>query len=516
MGSAILNSLTGEDISFYEPDDERAGKIKAERTDSIEKGLSKADIVFLCVKPQVFKKFNPVCLQKPCIVISIMAGVTVLDLKAKFENAYIMRTMPNIAVSAKKGTVAIATDGVDENIIQTAEHLFSKCASTVRVSESQMDAVTGLSGSGPAFAFQFIEALAMGGVKMGLPRDAAMKLALSTTGGAVEMLEQSKANPNELTATVCSPGGTTIAGMQELENKAFRGTVMAAVEAAAKRSAELGMFILMFFSTLLCAKDIDLGHLAMCSGLKQCLNYEHPQCNAEEKKPNPDIKYNAEFCSPYLELKQRGLRTDDPRARDLFRYMGRQYRVTYTLNGTIPVSKEMMIYLFENMEFTAQLVNAYRKTKYTITYDTPDRKYFSGDNGDNLSGSFVWLLNDSAGVDTGMHHLFFGRGRTKILAWRLHGTATAVLDLKEASENSVFYEFRAIVSPNGAILNSIMNLGIFNSVVKGKIKEIIENIENAAKEFAKGNRKPIANYAPFKQEKWKKNLQEFEAIAKSH
>ena len=276
-------------------------------------------------------------------------------------------------------------------------------------------------------------------------------------------------------------------------------------------------FILAFFlfSTLYANEPPNLGHLAMCSGVKQCLNYDFPQCSAEDKKPNPDIKYNKEFCAPYIELKQRGLQTNDPRAYELFRYMGRQYRVIYKLKGKLPVSKEMMIYLFNNMDFTAQLVNAYRKTKYTITYDSPDRKNFSGDNGDNLFGSFVWLLNDSAGRDPGMHHVFFGRGKTKILAWRLYGTATAILDLKEINKDSVYYEFRSIVSPNGAVLNSIMNLGVFNKVVNGKIKEIVDNIENAAKEFAKGNRKPISNYSPFKTETWKNNLLEFDSVVKS-
>jgi len=273
------------------------------------------------------------------------------------------------------------------------------------------------------------------------------------------------------------------------------------------------IFAFLLISTLLHAQPSP-GHLAMCSGVKQCLNYDFPQCSAEEKKPNPDIKYNAEFCAPYIELKQRGLQTSDTRTFDLYRYMGRQYRVIFKLNGKLPLSKETMIYLFENMEFTAQLVNAYRKTKYTIKYDSPDKKNFSGDNGDNLFGSFVWLLNDSAGTNPGMHHVFFGRGRTKILAWKLHGTSTAILDLKEIGKDSIAYELRAIVSPSGAVLNSIMNLSVFNNVVKGKIKEIIDNIENAAGEFSKGNRKPISNYAPFKNEKWKKHLQEFESVTK--
>jgi pyrroline-5-carboxylate reductase len=148
--------------------------------------------------------------------------------------------MPNIAVTVKKGTVAIAEEGIEESVLQTVEFLLSTCANTVRVLENQMDAVTGLSGSGPAFVFQFAEALVMGGIKAGLPRDAAMKLVLSTIEGSIELLKDSKLNPAELTANVCSPAGTTIAGIQELENRAFRGAVMAAVEVAAKRSMELG------------------------------------------------------------------------------------------------------------------------------------------------------------------------------------------------------------------------------------------------------------------------------------
>lgn len=269
---------------------------------------------------------------------------------------------------------------------------------------------------------------------------------------------------------------------------------------------------LFLLSALAFAKAPSPLHLAMCSGVKQCLNFDSPQCSAEEKKPNPDIKYDAAFCAPYIELRQRGLKPNDSRALDLFRYMGRQYRVTYKLEGKLPVSKEMMLYLFDNMDFTAQLVNAYQKTKYTIKYDSPDRKYFSGDNGD-MFGNFVWLLNDSAGVNPGMHSVFFGRGRTQILGKKLSGTATAILDLREINKDSVSYEFRALVSPSGAILNAIMNTGIFNSVVKGKIQEIIDNIEKAAKEFASGNLKPIENYAAFKNKKWAKNIKDFKELA---
>jgi len=255
MGSAILNALaeSGYPVSsvfFYEPDDERANKTaeksKATRLTSIVEGFSKADIVFLCIKPQTFTKIYADLRKdiensgKEPIVVSIMAGVTLSSLYSTLKIKNIVRTMPNIAAMVKKGTVAIVEEGVEESVLQTVEFLFSTCANTIRVFENQINAVTGLSGSGPAFVFQFVEAMALGGVKTGLPYDAAMNLALSTIEGSIEMLRNYKSNPGELTANVCSPAGTTIAGIQELENRAFRGTVMAAIEAATKRSAELG------------------------------------------------------------------------------------------------------------------------------------------------------------------------------------------------------------------------------------------------------------------------------------
>jgi len=255
MGGAILNALTesGYPVSsvfFYEPDSAAANRVaeksKAMRLTSLAEGFSRADIVFLCIKPQVFSR-NLATLRKEMevsgketIIVSIMAGVTLLSLRTALKMKNIVRTMPNIAITVKKGMVAIVEEGVEESVLQTVEFLFSTCANTVRVFESQMDAVTGLSGSGPAFVFQFAEALVLGGVKVGLARNTAMKLMLSVIEGSAEMLKDSKSNSGELTASVCSPAGATIAGIQELENRAFRGTVMAAVEAAAKRSMELG------------------------------------------------------------------------------------------------------------------------------------------------------------------------------------------------------------------------------------------------------------------------------------
>ncbi len=259
MGGAILCALTeggypARAVFFQEPNEEQADRIadrsKAKKVLSFHEGFSEADVVFLCLKPQIFSKISATLRdalassEKTPIIVSIMAGVTVEALREAFSSSkdelHIVRTMPNIAVTVKKGVVAIAADGVEDSVLRTVEFLFSQCAATFRVSENQMDAVTGLSGSGPAFVFQFVEALAMGGVKMGLTRELAMKFALCTVSGSAEMLGKSKFSPSELIANVCSPAGTTITGIQELEDRAFRGAVMAAVEAAAERSAELG------------------------------------------------------------------------------------------------------------------------------------------------------------------------------------------------------------------------------------------------------------------------------------
>jgi pyrroline-5-carboxylate reductase len=152
----------------------------------------------------------------------------------------VFRVMPNLPLTVGKGTVAIATDSITEENLVLTESLFAPVGVTVRVPESLMDAVTGLSGSAPAYVFEFIEGLVRGGVRMGLSRPVAMQLALGTIEGSVEMVKKTKQDPGTLCAMVCSPAGTTIAGVQALEDGAFKGTLMHAVEAATKRSRELG------------------------------------------------------------------------------------------------------------------------------------------------------------------------------------------------------------------------------------------------------------------------------------
>lgn len=255
MGGAILRGLlqAGSDpksIFFFDPSDKAAEAVSAlgcVRVASFEEGVKNADVTFLCVKPQIFKlvgaewKASAQKISEVKTFISIMAGVTRKALlEVLGEKNQVLRVMPNLPLTVGKGSVGLATDGVTEQTLETAEKIFANIGVTCRVAESLMDAVTGLSGSAPAYVFEFIEGLTRGGVKAGLTRDVALKLALGTIEGSVELVKQSGKSPSDLCAMVCSPAGTTIAGIDALEEGAFRSTVIKAVVAGTERSKELG------------------------------------------------------------------------------------------------------------------------------------------------------------------------------------------------------------------------------------------------------------------------------------
>ena len=176
------------------------------------------------------------------LLISIAAGVTLARLEAALPaGARVIRVMPNTpalvgagASAFALGKNATAADG------ELAQKLLSAVGVALPVKESLLDAVTGLSGSGPAYVYQFIEALSDGGVAAGLPRDVALKLAAQTVLGAAKMVLETGQHPGALKDQVTSPGGTTIEGVHELEKGRLRGTVMSAVRAATEKSKKLG------------------------------------------------------------------------------------------------------------------------------------------------------------------------------------------------------------------------------------------------------------------------------------
>jgi pyrroline-5-carboxylate reductase len=254
MGAALVRSLvlsgtaTAKNIYVY---DTFAGAMEILKKDlgvqtvvHAHDLLDHGDVLILAVKPQIFHHIAPGLKPqsglKERVVLSVMAGVTSGNIRSHFPEDYqVVRVMPNLPLSVGEGATAIETDGHSEATLLVAEHIFKAAGKTVRVTGYQMDAVTGLSGSGPAYVFEFLEGLILAGVKAGLSRDVASALVLQTAKGALKLIESGKESPSQWSAKVCSPGGTTIHGLHVLESAGFKGLLMAAVEAAVARSKEL-------------------------------------------------------------------------------------------------------------------------------------------------------------------------------------------------------------------------------------------------------------------------------------
>jgi pyrroline-5-carboxylate reductase len=204
-----------------------------------------ANVLILAVKPnQVSEALAEIrdTVTEKHLLLSIAAGVTIAKLEASLGgDARVIRVMPNtpalVGSSATGFALGKSAGAADAEI---ATKLFSSVGVAFQVKESLLDAVTGLSGSGPAYVYLFIEALSDGGVAAGLPRDIATKLAAQTVLGAAKMVLETGQHPGALKDMVTSPGGTTIEGLHELEKGKLRGTVMSAVRAASDKSKKLG------------------------------------------------------------------------------------------------------------------------------------------------------------------------------------------------------------------------------------------------------------------------------------
>lgn len=215
-------------------------------TDTNREAAEQADVVVLAVEPQVLddvlEEIAPT-IGTAKLVVSVAAGYPMTRM-ARYLNGTvrIVRAMPNTPSIIREGVTALAYgEGLSDTDAATARALFEPIGKVVVTGERAMDAVTGLSGSGPAYIFVMIEALADGGVLMGLPRQTAQVMAAQTVAGAAQLLLTSREHPGVLKDRVASPEGTTIAGLHALEQGRFRAALVSAVEAAARRSAELGL-----------------------------------------------------------------------------------------------------------------------------------------------------------------------------------------------------------------------------------------------------------------------------------
>ena len=240
--------VTGEQIIAYDPSPQATslfaqaaeGATIAHTNDRV---LADADIVFIAVKPQYAEAVAAELSTDDFtgVFVSIVAGVPIERLQELFAYSRVVRVMPNTPalVGQCAAGFAAAKDVADDDR-DAVQALLSAVGTAYELEERLLDAVTGLSGSGPAFVYTMIEALSDGGVRMGLPRAVATALAAQTVQGAAAMVLTTGEHPAKLKDNVASPGGTTIAGLAALEKAGVRAGLIAAVEAATRRSIELG------------------------------------------------------------------------------------------------------------------------------------------------------------------------------------------------------------------------------------------------------------------------------------
>ena len=255
MAAALIRGLLHSET--MSADQIRASDVKAERLAElrdkygIQTSLDNdeiarwADVIVIAVKPQIVDRIlAPIgaVMSPGDLVISIAAGVPLEAFESRLpKGARVIRSMPNTAAMALAAATAIAPGAhATEDDVATAKALFEAVGRCVVLDESLLDAVTGLSGSGPAYVMLMIEALADGGVKVGLGRDTALLLAAQTVYGAAKLQLETGEHPGRLKDMVTSPGGTAIAGLHTLESGGLRRTLIDAVEVASNRSAELG------------------------------------------------------------------------------------------------------------------------------------------------------------------------------------------------------------------------------------------------------------------------------------
>ncbi|MDR2783918.1 MAG: pyrroline-5-carboxylate reductase [Treponema sp.] len=257
MGAALMKGVAnvtgGGAIGFTDVDRNKAKQVAEQMGANVygsnAEAVQEADVVFLAIKPQalqtaleeiasIIKKRAES--MRPAILISMAAGWSIAKIQAIVGNTPVVRIMPNTPALIGKGVIAYApSPETPDQAVEEIRRMLSQTGVVDRLEEPYLNAVTGLSGSGPAFVCLFIEALADGGVRAGLPRDKALRYAAQTALGSAAMILETGKHPAELKDMVASPAGTTIAGVAALEAGAFRGVVMNAVHEAAKRSAEL-------------------------------------------------------------------------------------------------------------------------------------------------------------------------------------------------------------------------------------------------------------------------------------
>ncbi len=254
MGSALMTAIAKKEYAHlfvYDKDEEKAKAVASATGAALstaEEIAESCEYIFLAVKPNVIPAVAGEIAGKlgkrdNATVVSMAAGVDIFSIHRALgtDSVPVIRIMPNTPVSVGCGMILWSTsDSVSEGTAGAFAELMSEAGVLDRIPERLIDAASAVSGCGPAFVFMFAEALADGGVVCGLPRDRALAYAVETLIGAAELLKASGRHPGELKDAVCSPGGSTIAGVAALEDGAFRSSAMNAVISAYERTLELG------------------------------------------------------------------------------------------------------------------------------------------------------------------------------------------------------------------------------------------------------------------------------------
>jgi pyrroline-5-carboxylate reductase len=255
MAGALIRGLIGtatvpaDRIMAADPDQDRLSALQTELgirgTGDNAEAVREATVVVLATKPQIFAQMLPgiaSAVGADTLLISIAAGISSGNIeRAVPPGSRVVRAMPNTPALVGAGATAIAAGShATDQDLELAETLFRSVGIAIRVPEEQIDAVTGLSGSGPAYVFAMIEALRDAGAREGLPEETALRLASQTVFGAARLLLDQGEPPEVLRERVTSPGGTTRAGLDALETMGFADAILGAVRAATRRSVELG------------------------------------------------------------------------------------------------------------------------------------------------------------------------------------------------------------------------------------------------------------------------------------
>lgn len=255
MGEAILKGIltsglySKKDIIVTDVAEDRLSylheRYNVKTTRNNAQAASSSRYIMMTVKPAVIKSLISEISHvsdESKLIISVAAGISINNIRIWFKKELpVIRVMPNIPVLVLEGATAIASGpGVRPEEIDDVKKIFDSVGKSILLGEEHINAVTGLSGSGPAYIFAVIDALSDGGVKVGLPRQAATLLAAQTVLGAAKMVLESGEHPGRLKDMITSPGGTTIEGLHTLEMSGIRGAFISAVQQAANKADELG------------------------------------------------------------------------------------------------------------------------------------------------------------------------------------------------------------------------------------------------------------------------------------